>query len=38
MKIDKRFADKMKSDKFKMAASVDKYGRKQDVKEGLGGM
>lgn len=29
VKIDKMFADKLQSDKFKIAGSVDKYGRNQ---------
>jgi uncharacterized membrane protein len=38
VKIDKRFADKLQSDKFKIAGSVDKYGRKQVENSELAGM
>jgi hypothetical protein len=38
VKIDKRFADRLKEDKFQLVGHVDKYGRETKEKDQLGNM
>ena len=38
VKIDKRFADKLESEDFRVSGTIDKYGRKQVENRELAGM